>query len=245
MSSADPDRSLALLWRSTPVPARGPRHGLDIDRIIRAAVELADAEGVEAVSMRRVAQALGVGTMSLYTYVPGKADLLDAMADLVAAEVEPPPTGAWRDGLEHVAEQNWQLFHRHPWLLSRDTSRPALGPGVARKYDEELAAIDGIGLTDVEMDTVLAVVIGHAESTARRAIGAARLAESSRLTDEQWWAANAPVLDRLLDPERFPVAVRVGRAAGQAHGSAADPRVEFDFGLQRLLDGIADLLAER
>lgn len=239
------DQTLALLWRTQQAPARGPRHGLDVDRIVRTAIEVADADGVEALSMRRVAQELGVGTMSLYTYVPGKAELLDAMADLVATETTSPPTGDWRAALEQIAQENWRLFHRHPWLLARDTSRPALGPGVAQKYNDELSAIDGIGLTDVEMDTVLAVVIGHAESTARRALGAARLAENSDLTDEQWWATNAPVLEQLLDPARFPVAVRVGRAAGQAHGSAADPRVEFDFGLQRLLDGLADLLEER
>lgn len=236
------DQTLALLWRTQQAPARGPRHGLDVDRIVRTAIEVADAEGVQALSMRRVAQELGVGTMSLYTYIPGKAELLDAMADLVATETTSPPTGDWRTALEQIAEQNWLLFHRHPWLLSVDTARPALGPGVAAKYNKELTAIDGIGLTDVEMDTVLAVVIGHAESTARRAIGAARLAQRTGQTDEQWWATQAPVLQRLLDPTRFPVAVRVGQAAGQAHGSAISPRAEFEFGLHRLLDGIGDLL---
>src|SRR6186997_2079432 len=88
-SAGDPARTLELLWRESPAGGtrRGPRQGLTVDRIAAAAVELADAEGVQAVTMRRVAQALGVAPMSLYTYVPGKAELLDLMLDTVYAEM--------------------------------------------------------------------------------------------------------------------------------------------------------------
>ena len=242
-----PDRSLAVLWRTLPAPARGPRPGLDVDQIVATAIEVADREGLAAVSMRRIADQLGVGTMSLYTYVPGKAELLDAMADQVCAETARPDhqQGHWRDSLEQIADQNWQLLLRHPWLLSLSTAHPPLGPQVTAKYDYELRAIDGIGLDDVEMDTVLSVVLGHTESTARRAVDAARLAVQTKLSDEQWWAANASILEQLLDPTRFPTAVRVGHAAGEAHNAAANPRAEFEFGLQRFLDGIQNLLDSR
>lgn len=83
----DPTRSLALLWRTSERTGRRGKHDLSVGRIVHAAIELADAEGVAALSMRRVAERLGVGTMSLYTYVPGKRELLDVMVDTVHGEL--------------------------------------------------------------------------------------------------------------------------------------------------------------
>jgi len=98
---------MALLWR-TPAPAgtrRGPKAGLDVDRIVAAAVAVADSEGLAALSMRRVAAELGVGAMTLYTHVPGKGELVDLMLDSVLGElyVDDAPTGNWRSRLEAVA----------------------------------------------------------------------------------------------------------------------------------------------
>src|SRR2546430_5878300 len=146
--SGDPARSLALLWRTRERPSR---RELSVDLIVGAAIELADTSGLAALSMRRVAERLGVGTMSLYTYVPGKAELLDVMLDMVYGEPDPPAGHAgWRQRLEHVARQNWGLYRRHPWLLQIATSRPVLGPNAIAKYDYELRAIDGIGLSHLE-----------------------------------------------------------------------------------------------
>ena len=135
----DPERTLRLLWRDTAEPARGPQPGLSVDRVVAAAVAVADAEGLAAVSMRRVAQRLEVGTMTLYTYVPGKAELVALMQDAVYAEVVAPVQGAdWRARLWRVAWNNWELYHRHPWLLEAVTGRPLLGPNETAKYDAEL-----------------------------------------------------------------------------------------------------------
>ncbi|MEJ2873297.1 MULTISPECIES: TetR/AcrR family transcriptional regulator [unclassified Saccharothrix] len=238
---SDPARALAVLWRTGV-----PRKGLGLDRIVAAAVELADAEGLAAVSMRRVADKLGVGTMSLYTHVPGKAELVDVMVDTVSAETgrEDVP-GGWRARLAHVARENWALCLRHPWLLEVSGHRAVLGPGVAAKYDFELRAVDGIGLTDVEMDAVLTLVLGHVRAAARLAVEAARVERSTGLTDEQWWAAAAPVLAAVFDPARFPLAARVGAAAGQAHGAAFSGEHAFEFGLERVLDGVEALVRSR
>lgn len=235
--SGDPARSLALLWRRGERPGRS---GLSVDRIVRAAIEVADADGLPALSMRRVAERLGVGTMSLYTHVPGKAELLDVMLDTVYGETPRPDTapGDWRARLEVVARENWALYRRHPWMLQVATPRPPLGPNVAAKYEHELRAIDGIGLTDVEMDSVLSLVVGHAEAAARHAVEAAQVVQSTGQTDEQWWAVRAPILGQLMDGSRYPVAARVGTAAGETYGAASDPAHAFEFGLQRLLDGI-------
>ncbi|HEU4422895.1 MAG TPA: TetR/AcrR family transcriptional regulator [Pilimelia sp.] len=251
--TGDPARSMALLWRNRDRPARSGKAGLSVDRIVAAAIELADAEGLAALSMRRVAERLGVGAMSLYTYVPGKAELLDLMLDTVYGETarsdeterSDGAAQGWRAKLERVARENWALYHRHPWLLQVATSRPPLGPNVTAKYDYELRAIDGVGLTDVEMDSVVTLIAGFVHGTARGAVEAAQAEQHTGMTDEQWWLAHAPYLEKVFDTSRFPVAARVGAAAGEAYGSAYAPDHGFEFGLQRVLDGIEAFIRTR
>ncbi len=245
--SGDPARSLALLWRTRDRPSRKGKPDLNVDAIVRAAVEIADADGLGALSMRRVADRLGVGTMSLYTHVPGKPELLDLMLDDVYAETL-EPTGQpahWRDALDDVARRNWRLYHRHPWLLQVATSRPPLGPNVTAKYERELVAVAEVGLDDLEMDSVVTLVNGYVHGAARGAADSAQARRSTGLTDEQWWHAHAPHLSKVMDPERFPIATRVGTAAGAAHHAAYNPDHAFEFGLQRVLDGIEALLRDR
>ena len=119
--------------------------------------------------------------------------------------------------------------------------RPVLGPNVIARYDHELAAVDGIGLTDVEMDAVISLLAGHVEGAARRSLESAHAERRTGVSDEAWWEARAPILERLLDPERFPTAVRVGAAAGEEHNAAYAPEHTFEFGLQRILDGVEAL----
>jgi AcrR family transcriptional regulator len=245
----DPARSLALLWRTKtqePSSRRG-KPELSVDRIVRVAIEVADAEGLAAVSMRRVADALKVGTMSLYTYVPGKAELIDVMLDSVYGEQERPEddTGGWRARLERVARRNWELYHRHPWMLHIATTRPVMGPNTIAKYDHELRAVADIGLTDIEMDSVVSLVLGHVEGAARRALESAQAEQQTGMSNEQWWSAHAPLLEKVFDASRYPTAARVGSAAGEAHGGAYAPEHAFEFGLQRVLDGIEVLIERR
>ncbi len=246
--SGDPARSLELLWRTREAPTRGPKPRLDLDRIVMAAIEVADAEGLASFSMRRVAERLGVGTMSLYTYVPGKAELLDLMLDAAAAEPPPgphQPECPWRDRLARIARENWDRYHRHPWLLEITMVRPVLGPNVIARYDHELAAVDGIGLTDVEMDSVISLLAGHVEGAARRSLEAAQAEQRTGVSDVEWWAARAPFLDRVLDVRRYPTAVRVGAAAGEEHNAAYAPAHAFEFGLQRIIEGVSALVKHR
>ncbi len=244
----DPARTMELLWGTRQPPTRGPKPGLTVERIVRAAIEVADAEGLAALSMRRVADQLGVGTMSLYTYVPGKAELIDVMLDAVHAEPEPPEPaeGGWRAQLEATARADWERYHRHPWLLHvAATNRPPLGPIVIAKYDRDLRAVEGIGLTDVEMDSVVSLVAGHVEGAARRSLDATQTERQTGKTDQDWWEATAPLLEKVFDPARFPTAARVGPAAGAAYQAAYDPKHAFAFGLERILDGVAALVRSR
>jgi hypothetical protein len=111
------------------------------------------------------------------------------------------------------------------------------------KYEHELAALEGLGLTDVEMDSSLTFLLSFVQANARAAEDA-RVAQAT-MNDEQWWAANAPLLERVLDADAYPLAVRVGAAAGAAQGSAHDPEHAYRFGLARVLDGLAALIDRR
>ncbi|MBB6171712.1 AcrR family transcriptional regulator [Nocardiopsis mwathae] len=245
--SGDPARRLALLWRTPGAPARKGRSDLSVDKIVRAAIEIADAEGLAALSMRKVADRLGVGTMSLYTYVPGKAELTDVMLDTVYGETErqEDAAGGWRARLERIARDNRALYIRHPWMLQVATGRPVLGPNETAKYDHELRAVDGIGLTPLEMDSVITLISGYVHGAARGAVEAAQAVQRSGMTDEEWWRAHAPLLAMVSDAARFPTAAKVGQAAGAEYGAAHDPDRDFEFGLRRILDGIEVLVRDR
>lgn len=244
---ADPAGTIALLWGTRQLPRRGPRHALTTAGIVAAAVAIADADAdLTALSMRRVAESLGVGTMSLYTYVASRAELLEAMLDAVYAEVvaelEKIGPGDWRAGLRAVAAANWAMYLRHPWLLQIFTGRPPLGPNAIAKYDLELRVLDDVGLGDVEMDAAITLVQTHVEGIARRKVEAERVERRTGLTDRQWWEAAGPALAEVFDPTRFPVADRVGRATGETHQAAYDLAHEYVFGLDRLIDGLAALI---
>ncbi|MGH3570689.1 MAG: TetR/AcrR family transcriptional regulator [Pseudonocardiaceae bacterium] len=247
-SAGEPARTLQLLWRvPETAPRHGPERGLDLDAVVAAATDLADREGLEAVTMRRVAAALGVGAMTLYTYVPSKAELLDLMLDSAYARMSRANTTGqlWRQRLITIAEENRDLFDAHPWAATVSTLRPPLGPGLIGKYEHELSALDGLELDDVEMDDCLTHLLTFVQASAR-AVADARAAQAgSAMNDEQWWAANAPLLARVLDEPAYPLATRVGAAAGAAHRSAHDPAHAYRFGLHRVLDGLAALINSR
>jgi AcrR family transcriptional regulator len=247
-STGDPARSMALLWRTPPGSDRrpGPKSSLDVDRIVTAAVQLADAEGLAAVSMRRVAGDLGVATMNLYSHVPGKGELVDLMLDAVLGELYPDEAvvtaGGWRARLETVARANWAVFLRHPWALHVATGRLPLGPHVMRKYELELRAVDGLGLSEVQMDLLVGLLNGFVRGTMSGGHGRATTEQGAGLTEDRWWTAMAPHAERFFDAERFPTAARVGSVAGDDLQAASTPERSFEFGLERLLDGVGVLI---
>ncbi|WP_026414610.1 TetR/AcrR family transcriptional regulator [Actinomadura oligospora] len=245
--AGDPRRSLELLWGVRERPRRGPRPKLTPERLVGRAIEIADADGLEAVSIRRIADDLGVSPMSVYTYVPAKAELLDAMLDRTLGEIVPPgdETSGWRDRVAHVARENWRIYHAHPWLLQVATARPPLGPNLLEKYEFELRAVEGLGLTDLEMDAAIALINGLAETTARTSVNRAQAERRTGLTDQQWWDATAPFLAEHVDSSRYPIGDRVGTASSEAYGSAVGPEHAFEFGLARILDGIEVLITSR
>lgn len=241
----DPMLLLQLLW-SPPRPLR--RSGLSLDSVVSAATQIAAEEGVGAVTMRRVAAAVDVAPMSLYSHVPGKAELLELMIDAHAAHIYnddnlPASAGTWRVAAHFVAVSNFEASLAHPWTLDVSAGRPVPGPGMIRKYEIELAALDGIGLTDVEIDHALTALLGLAHAAARTQVGLDRSRSVSGNSDSQWWQQIAPTLTAALQG-RFPLAERVGTAAAVAADASADPRAALDYGVGLLLNGLATAIGQ-
>lgn len=249
--SGDPKRSMELLWGARKEPSRGPKPGIDLARIVRAAVELADAEGLAALSMRQVAARLGVGAMSLYTYVPGKAELLDLMLDLVLGEIVSGELGVpadanaeWRVKLETLARQDWALYQRHPWVLQIAAARAILGPNETALYEISLTAVAEVGLSGREMVAVVSLVRGYVRGAAQGVLEAALAGRQTGVNDDQWWAAREAIFDRYFDPALYPTMIAVERDGGFAPPADSDEYhlqralADFEFGLQRVLDGI-------
>jgi AcrR family transcriptional regulator len=246
---SDPQRSLQLLWRLEPKPRRGPKPGLTLDGIVETAIAVADAEGLGSLSMRRVAEELGVGTMSLYRYVPAKAELLDLMLDAVEGEVmrrdgdeAPAPSGEWRAQLEHFAHTAWAGYHRHPWVLQivAADARPPLGPNVMDGFESLLKSVSGIGLTGSEMVAVTKLISGYVVGAARSSIEAIEVVKETGVTEGQWWSERNVFWEEIFDAERFPTMTQVYESGG-----FDEPEDDFLFGLQRVLDGIEALVDER
>jgi AcrR family transcriptional regulator len=242
----DPKRSIELLWGLETTSKRGPKPRFTVAEIVQTAIALADNEGIAAVSMRRIADILGVAAMSLYTYLPGKAELIDLMIDRVCDET--PRTSfdgvELRARLEQIARDNWTLVLRHPWLPQVTTAHPPIGPGLLGKWDYELSAFNGYRLNEIEIDRLLQTLLDYVGGAVKNALAASTVETVTGQSDREWWEAYAPLLDQVIDPARFPHADRIGSATGEAYQAASDPYGAFEFGLQRVLDGI-ELFVER
>jgi AcrR family transcriptional regulator len=225
-----PNRATGLDWgvvieTAPPVsPARGTRGaGLSAQAIVDAAVAVADRDGLDAVSIRRVAALLGVRPMSLYTHIASKDELLDLMAnELVGLMLlDPPPTGGWRSQLTAIAQSSHDAFVAHPWVLAAFARRPRPGPNAARHAKQMARAVAELELEPSEMWTLLAIVddyvLGHALRAATR--GVARDLDASLTASD---LAEVPELAALSSVDH-------GRATGDS----------FEAGLQTVLDGVA------
>ncbi|MBC2904594.1 TetR/AcrR family transcriptional regulator [Streptomyces cupreus] len=240
--SGDIARTMELLWDTGRRPSRGPRPALTLDQIVEAAVRVADAEGLDAVSMRRVAAELGTGTMSLYRYVPGKAELLDLMLDRVQRPSENPADlgdGTWRSALEAMAHATLALYRRHPWLLHVNQSRPILGPSALDGMEKVLARIKPMGLSDVETVSAIIMIDGYVVGAARTQLYQQEAERRTGLTDAEFWQAQAPMLEKVMTSGRYPLLASLDE---NTWGSGFD---HFEFGLQRLLDGLEVFVARR
>jgi AcrR family transcriptional regulator len=223
--------------------------------IVDAAVRLADAEGVDAVSMRRIASELGVGTMSLYRYVETKDDLLDLMCDQVMGEDADGGSGSgsgddgsvgdgevgadWRADLSGIALRYRALMLRHPWMLPISASRPPLGPNVLRRTERLLGVLDGLGLGIDEISGLTGTVIAYVHGVVLTETARAEAIRGTGQTDEDYRRLVGPYLMEVLAAGEHPLLARfVAEATDDP-----DPEQVFRWGLQRVLDGVETEIA--
>ncbi|WP_257450176.1 TetR/AcrR family transcriptional regulator [Archangium lipolyticum] len=234
-------RSLAVLWGRTDRRPRGPSQALSLERIVAAAIEIADAEGLQALSMAHLAERLGCATMSLYRHVASKEDLLVFMID--AAPGKPPvidvAADGWRGGLERWAWALRSVYYRRPWTLEVTIGRPPLEPGQLAWLDCGLRTLAGTGLSPNEKLGVILLVLNYVRGEAQLHAGLPRTNGHSSWGSREAKAWYGRTLARLIDAERFPALAELS-AAGSFEPSADgdDGAADFDFGLARILDGV-------
>ena len=231
------------LWGVSEPGRPGPSPGRSARDIARVGMVLADEAGLGGVTMRAVAERLGVSAMSLYNQVPGKAELLEVMLDEASAETAEGLAQAmaslpWPSRARTVARANWDSFLRHPWMLQLEAYRPVLGPGVMLKYDLELAAFEGLGLTDPEMDQALGSLLGLVRGCAATAIDADASLRRGDVDDMEWWNARRSHLEALGLEKRYPLATRVGAAVGEQEKAPSSPAASLAFGLEAWIAGV-------
>ncbi|GAB3568425.1 TetR/AcrR family transcriptional regulator C-terminal domain-containing protein [Amycolatopsis endophytica] len=219
----------------TPAPPRPREQDLSRDRIIAKAIEIADTEGLAAVSMRRLATELNAATMSLYRHVPGKDELVLLMADAVLAEDTLPtePPADWRARLELSSRLQWAAYRRHPWLARTiSLTRPqALPRGIAHT-DWSLAALELLGLPPSTRLNAYLTLFGYVRGAAVTFEAEYEALRDTGQTPGEWMAEQGPHLAEMLELHRFPALARL-----LAHDFQTDLDAQFEFGLQRMLDG--------
>ncbi|MCE7001683.1 TetR/AcrR family transcriptional regulator [Kibdelosporangium philippinense] len=245
-SGGDVTVSLRLLWGLDERPSRGPKPSLTVDKIAAAGIELADEEGLDALSMRRVAAKLGVGTMSLYRYVPSKAELIDVMLDRAIASEDTfnHMSGlegkGWREKMHAIAHASRELYLRHNWLLHVSPVRRLLGPGALASFEYFLDVMAETTLTDAEKINTIGLIDGYVISATKSVIEAAQAAERTGVSDEDYWEAHRPFLEQILATGDYPNMVSM--APGTFEEAIA---TSFDYGLDRVLDGLELLINSR
>lgn len=208
--------------------------------ISAAAISLADQDGIDAVSMRRIAAELQAGPMSLYRHVPDKDALLDLVVQTVFAERPLPVSGpsGWRARLEFSARQEWSIYVEHPWLATvvAATTRPVIAPALMAYTDWRMQAVEGYGL---DLTTRLQVAVALSTTVQGPALALAR-SQRSTGTDEDWLAARATAIENAFANHQLPQIA----GFGQAELDAVSPDRQLDFSLRCTLDGIESLLLQ-
>jgi DNA-binding transcriptional regulator YhcF (GntR family) len=233
-----------------PAPSSAPAHPRSVrsgagtatrERIIETAIAIADAEGLAAVSLRRIAVELDVATMTLYRGIAGKDDLLVGMMDtLMGAEAWPatPPRG-WRAQLEYIAHRQWREYQSHPWLAQIvSLTRPQLAPNAMRHTEWVLRAIDGHGLDSTTRLYIVLTLFGHVRGAATGLESEQQAQRDTGIDMEEWMRVHDARFASVIQSGRFPYLAKLDNNPDVD----LDLTALFEFGLTRLLDGLTVLI---
>jgi len=237
--------SIEAAWGIRDRPHKGPKPGLSLRRVVEAAVRVAVSEGLDAVSMSRVAAELGASTMSLYRYVGAKDELLDLMADEAYGPPPPPPAPGqgWRTGLSQWAWGLHAAYQRNPWTLQIPIRGLPVTPNQVAWFENGLASMAATALSEDEKSSAVLLVNTYTRSEATISVTIGAAIQASGSPPEQWMGYYGRLLTSLTDPHRFPA---ISRVVGAGIFDRADPPdKEFTFGLDRILDGIEMLVRAR
>jgi AcrR family transcriptional regulator len=240
--------TVELLWGTQQRPKRGPKPALSLEGIVAEAIALADAEGLANLSMQRLAERLGFTKMSLYRYVPGKEQLTALMVDSamgaapdIAAVQRDSTEEPWRAGLRCWAETIFERYSAHPWSIALTTGVRPFGPNEMGWMNAALIALDGTGLAGSEKLDTIVLVNGHIRSLVQQVTAAGR-----DETAQQIAAQMAEMMAAAGD--RYPLVTAAFAEESAATGvrpGASGPGDALSFGIDRILDGLGVLIADR
>ena len=227
----DIPRAVQLMWGLDQPGTRGPRRGLTLDQVLDAAIGIADAEGIAALSMSRLAKSLGFTTMSVYRYVDSKEMLIELLSDRV---IGPPPTIdpglSWRKALEAWASAELEAIFAHPWFLDIPLSTPPSGPNNMAWLEAGLQTLAATGVPSPIRFQLVANVSLYV-------IGRARVMREMLASLPEEDVSYPAMLATLLDPEKFPALTEALAEQMFETEEVSWEEADFRFGLDRLLDG--------
>jgi AcrR family transcriptional regulator len=225
------------VWDRPQRRKRAQPTALTREQIVRAAIEIADADGLEAISMRRIAQRLGAGAMSLYWHVASKEELLSLVYDEIFGEIEPlaPRTGDWRADAERMAHATRAVMLRHPWMVSVVGNQPALGPNLLQHIESSLAVLEPLELDPAFALSIMSTIDNAVTGFVVQELQHRAYFEGQNLTEEELFASLEPYLRQQLATGRYPLFERSLDSLLATMNEAE----KFQFGLDCLLDGIA------
>jgi AcrR family transcriptional regulator len=244
-SGTDLPASLATAWGLRERPGKGPKPGLSLERIVSAAIHVAEADGFAAVSMNRIAKELGASAMALYRYVGAKNELIPLMLDAAIGDPPDPraPDEGWRSAIGRWCWAYRDALRRSTWTLRVPISEPPNTPRQIAWFEHGLTSLRGTGLTTNEKISVVMLLSGYVRNTEATFHGIAEAVAAAASTEDQMMATYSDVLRKVIDPERFPA---VAAAVQEGVFDAADSvDGEFVFGLDRVLDGVDVLVRSR
>jgi AcrR family transcriptional regulator len=233
--------AIRLLWGRRQRRRRGPRPALSLDGVVQAAIELADAEGLGQLSMGRVAERLGFTTMSLYRYVRSKEDLLVLMSDAANPPPPEPQPGDWRAGLREWAWGMLAGLRRRPWQLQIPITGPPIGPNGLAWMEVGLRNLAEVDLHEGEKLGVIQLLSGYVRGQAQLSYELALAARSGTGTT----ASYDQMLRQVVTAEEFPAIQGLIDSGVLDVPLEYDDQDDFEFGMQRVLDGVAVLIERR